>query len=443
MTRNRSTIPGLLAGAAFSILGVTAGAAHAQSAPENNVVEGAGYPVGEGTVIHPVLGAEVGMINNVFYEESSSNPYTAGILRLIAEASVASKQIEPEPEMDPLLDPNEEAPAAPAAPKLEYRAGGRLEYSEYLAPDSYVRAQRTLGANLNGHLVVSPQGRFKFNADEHFVRDTRPTNYEGVDGNNRIANNLGLAVTYQPGGRQIGVSLGWDNQIDYFEDPDSQFANRMINSLRARGDWQWAPFTKFYADFNLGFIGGFASDSLNGTEYKRSAMPIRGGVGLATAITEMFTVKAHVGWGYASYSGGDGYNRPVLGVELGYRYMPTGRFTVGYDWDHHDSVNADYFTDHAITARVDHQFGARIIGNVTGDVRFRAYRGISTQIGASSRNDLLFSIGAGGTYVLKDWVGVVVNYRTEVDQTDYMSISFGDDPSYTRHEVTAGVRAAL
>lgn len=441
-SRTRGLAPALLAGAASLGLLATGGAAHAQST-DPSVVEGAGYPVSEGAVIHPVLGAEVGMISNVFYEESDSKPYTTGIFRLVAEASLASKDPEPAPELDPLLDPTEEAAAEPAAQKIQFRAGGRIDYTEYLAPAAYVRAQRTLGANLKGRLVVAPEGKFKFTADEHFRRDTRPTNFESVDSNNRIANNLGLAVTYQPGGRQIGVSLGWDNQIDYFEDSDSRFANRMINSLRARADWQWLPYTRFYADFNWGFIGGFASDTLNGMQYKRSAMPIRGGVGVATSITELITVKAHAGWGYASYSGGTGYNLPVLGVEAGYRYMPTGRFTVGYDWDHRDSINADYYTDHAIVGRVDHQFGTRIIGHATGDIRFRSYRGISPQIGAPSRDDVLFAIGAGATYVLKDWMGIVANWRSEVDQTSYMTNVAADDPSYSRHEITVGVRAAL
>lgn len=420
------------------------GPALAQPAPpEAGIVEGTGYPVGEGTVIHPTVGAELGVISNVFYEEASSAPYTCGLFRLVAEAALASKEIQSEPEPDPLLDPTEEAAAEPAAPKLEYRASGQIHYSEYLAPDSYVRAQRNLGANLRGHLVVSPQGRFKFTADDHFVRDTRPTNFESADGNNRISNDLGLSVTYQPGGRQIGVSLGWDNQIDYFEDSESQFANRMINSLRAKGEWHWLPFTEFYADFNLGFTGGFASEQSEVMDYKRSAMPIRGGVGVNTAITELFTVKAHAGWGYASYSGGASYNQPILGVELGYRYMPTGRVTVGYTWDHHDSINADFFTDHALIGRVDHQFGPRIMGHATGDVRWRGYRGISPAIGAPSRDDFLFAIGAGATYVLKDWIGIVANYRTEVDQTSYRSMVLTDDPSYVRHEITAGVRAAL
>lgn len=437
MTRRRSTIPALVAGATAILSGVAA----AQPAPETPVVEGRGYPVGEGTVVHPVLGAELGVINNVFYEESESSPYTSGIFRLVAEAALASKEIEPEPEIDPLLDPEAEPAAEPAAPKMEYRAGGRIDYSEYLAPADYVRAQRTIGANLRGDLVLAPQGTFAFEAHEHFVRDTRPTNFESVGDNNRVANNLSLAVRFQPGGRQIKASLGWDNQIDYFD--STPHAGRMINSLRAHGDWHWLPFTRLYADFNWGFVGGFAAEQLAGMDYKRSAMPIRGGVGIATAITEVFTVKAHLGWAYASYSGGSGYNRPVLGAELGFRYSPLGRVVIAYDWDHRDSINADFYQDHALTARVDHAFGPKIIANATWDLRLRSYSGISPAIGPPTRSDILMTVGAGATYVLKDWLGIVANYRTEVDKTDYMVTSVPDDPSYTRHEITAGVRAAL
>ena len=54
-------------------LGVLApvGIALAQDAA---VVEGKGYPVGEGTVIHPTLGAELGFTDNVFYQNTAELP---------------------------------------------------------------------------------------------------------------------------------------------------------------------------------------------------------------------------------------------------------------------------------------------------------------------------------------------------------------------------------
>ncbi len=422
-------------------------AASSASAQEASVVEGPGYPVGEGSVLHPTLGAEVGFTSNVFYAQRAPN--SSGLLRLIASAAIAAKEIEEAP-IDPLLDDTGEGDLEPstAKRKLDYRLGGVVRYDEYLTPQEHVREQRTLGMDLKGHVTANPEGEVAFTAEEHFVRDTRPTNFEAGLGeqNNRIVNNLGLTLRYQPGGRQIGGELRWQNQLDIFEAGDSQFANRMINSFGVRGDWKMFPFTRFLAEFNYSFIGGLGSNELNGMTFKSSSQPMRGGIGLQTVLTEVITVKAHLGWAYAGYSVGEGYNAPEVGAELGYRYAPNGRIVASYTWEHRDSVNSNYYRDHRLAGQLDQQFGARLLATGFADVRFRGYRGVPAVLGGGpSRDDLIFSIGARGSFVLRDTFAFVAQYRTDVDQTDYVSMFDGmaDDPSYVRHEVTAGVRAAF
>src|SRR5664279_3297955 len=51
-------------------------------------VEGPGVKIGEGTVLHPVFGAETGVISNVFYDATS--PQAAGVLRLLAQVGTSS-----------------------------------------------------------------------------------------------------------------------------------------------------------------------------------------------------------------------------------------------------------------------------------------------------------------------------------------------------------------
>lgn len=404
----------------------SAGTALAQEA---SVVEGTGYPLGEGSVLHPTLGAELGFTDNVFYEERNSN--VSGILRLIVAGAIASKDVSEEAP-DPLVEAGESA--EPAKQEMQFRAGGQLGYHEYLSSNPTTREQRTLSADLNGHLIIAPEGTFSLLADERFLRDTRPTNFESTEDTNRIANSLALGLRYQPGGRTINGTLRWENQVDVFEDGDQDFANRMINTFHARGEWMFFPFTKAFADLSYGFVNGLGSSTKN-------ANPIRGGVGIATALTEMLTVKLHAGWAHATYDSGVGYNQPLFGAEIGYRYSPLGRVVGEYQYDARDSINASFYRDHALTARIDHQFG-RILGSVRGDVRLRGYRGIPMNVGNATRDDVIFAVGAGAQYVLKDWMAIVANYKTEIDQTEYVSAE-PNDPSYTRTEVTVGVRAAL
>ncbi len=412
-----------------------AGSASGEEA--GRIVEGAGYPLGEGTVFHPTVGVEAGFTSNVFAEDTSAS--AAGLLRLVGEFAIASKDIEKE-SAEPLLE-GDESSAEPAAQAIQFRAGGKLAYTEYLSGDSYVRSQRDLGADLGANLVVAPVGTVSFSADEHFLRDTRPVNFYSSDGTDRIANSLALALNYQPGGRTMKGGLRWENHLDYFEDEDQRFANRMINALHGRYEWALFPYTKLFADASYSFIGSFASDGGAIPAAKRSASPIRGGAGIATAITEMFTVKAHVGWAYAGYAGGSAYNTPVLGAEIGYRYSPVGRVVFAYDWDHRDSVNGDYYRDHALTAHVDQQVG-RVVGSAGAELRLRAYHGIAMGIGGADRSDVIAAATAKANYVFRDWLAAVAEFRAESDQTSYRSVG-NDNPSYSRLEITAGVRAAF
>ena len=79
---------------------VSSGIAYAQApdAPINitpdgtvsptSLVEGSGVKVGEGTVLHPIVGVETGVVSNVFYEDVNSN--TNALLRLLVEVQSGS-----------------------------------------------------------------------------------------------------------------------------------------------------------------------------------------------------------------------------------------------------------------------------------------------------------------------------------------------------------------
>lgn len=434
MTR---TLLSLVVGGSLLAVAATASAQEAVS----TVVEGPGYPIGEGTVLHPTLGAEAGFTDNVFHEADGLN--AAGIIRLIVEGAIASKKIDGASADDAVLD-GEDAGAEPAAQNIQFRAGGRLAYTEFLSGEGGVRAQRDLSADLGANLVVAPEGALSFDAGERFVRDTRPTNFYSYDSTNRIANSLALGLTYQPGGRTMKGSLHWENQLDFFEDGDQRFANRMSNAIRARYEWKFFPYSKLFADASYGFLGGFGSDGGALDAIKRSAQPIRGGAGIATSLSEQLTLKAHVGWAYASYSGGTGYNTPVLGAEVGYRYSPLGRVVAEYNWDHRDSINGDYYRDHHLGGRVDQQFG-RIVGTAAGELRLRTYHGIPMALGVADRDDVILAASLRASYVYRDWLAFVGEFRTESVVTDYRQIAGGfiDNPGYTSNELTAGVRAAF
>ena len=61
------------------------------------------------------------------------------------------------------------------------------------------------------------------------------------------------------------------------------------------------------------------------------------------------------------------------------------------------------------------------------------------------RNDVIFAVPISASYNFRDWLAGSLSYRFVTDQTSFRYDTGDglDDPSYTRHELLAGVRAAL
>lgn len=425
----RSFSTWLLAGLIPALL---AGVAHAQEA-----VEGHGIELSRGTVFHPTVGLDLGVINNVFYEQDT--PVTSGLARLLLNFSIASEKITAD---EPI--PGEEPANEPAPQTFLFRAGGGLRYEEYLYYGNVsTEEQRNLSFDTQAHLQVYPQGNLSFLADDRLQRDTRPRNFEDPSSTNRIDNHLQLGLRYQPQGRSITGGVRYENSMTLVEG-NTGVADRMNHTLGVRSDWQWLPYTRFFGDVSLGFFGSLgAAQPVAGSLTKNSSMPIRGLVGVATTLTEPMTLKLHFGWGYSGYSAGEGYNGPLFDVEFGYAYAPTGRIVLEYNHDYEDSFNANYYKDHKVLAKLDQQFMDRLLLTGGLDVRLRSYRGIDN-IGMASRDDLLLGVTARAQYVLNERYYLSANYLGQVDSTEYRtSFQGSDDPSYTRHELMFGGRAAF
>lgn len=408
------------------------GHAHAQEA-----LEGKGMEVSPGTVIHPNVGAEFGVIDNVFYEQDSV--VTSALMRLTANFALASEKITPD---EPV--PGEEPGNEPAPQTFQFRASGGLRYEEFFYyGNPSTAAQRNLAFDTQAHLQVYPAGTWSFIGDDRLRRDVRPRNFEDATSTSRIDNLLDLGLRYQPGGHTISGTLRYQNALDVYE--DTAVANRMNHTLGLRGDWQWLPYTRFFGDLSLGFFGPIGSAGMDLT--KNGSMPIRGLVGIATTLTEPMTLKAHAGWGYAPYDAGEGYNGPLFDLEFGYQYAPAGRVVLEYNYDYEDSINANYFRDHKFQARIDQQLIDKLLLSGSVDLRLRGYRGITGIVGSMSpsRDDVVFAATARAQYVLTERYYLTGTYIGSIDQTDftYPTVIGPDDPSYTRHELMFGARAAF
>jgi hypothetical protein len=393
-----------------------------------SIVEGPGVKVGEGTVLHPIVGAETGFVSNAFFEEA--NPVAAGILRLVAQIHTASLSKQ-------RLAVPEGAEIEENHGSHEYRAGLRLSYDFYLSGNDYLQAQGGLGvgALLRGH--VRPQATWSFLYLDNFERVIRAANFESEVRTNRDINRLQLGVQYAPRGRSISGLLRFENVVDFFEDETQRFANRMQNSAGLTISWRFRPVTVFFGDVTQGYFSGLGDEST-----KVSSYPLTATVGVQTLFTLKTTLVARIGYTNGFYSAGPNYSAVVGGLQFGYRYAPHGRITGLYEYLHQDSINANYFRDHAVRLDLEQGF-APVLLTVAPELRIRHYEGVMQVLpgSADTRDDLILALTAGVRYHFRASVAALVEYRLTSVQTDFSIM--GDDPSYVRHEIVVGVRAAL
>ena len=328
------------------VLCATGGVALAQQAtnrlsagidPEDAVsatqdVEGHGVKVGEGTVLHPVLGIETGYISNVFYE--NQNPVGAGLIRVLAEVDTSS--------LPPArLSDNDANATTPDVHELanlgvfEYDASVHASYDQYLSNNGDVTSQGGLGLGVLADAVVNPNKPVVFDGWESFNRLIRATNFESAANTNRDINLLKLHLAYRPFGRNLAGLIHYTSLIDVFEANSQHFADRFQNSIGARVYWQVLPQTRLTADVSEGIYTGIGDSSTKVTSYPLTAIGM-----IQTALTVNSTLIGRVGYTNGFYASGPSYSSVVGGLQLGYRFNDFSRVVALYSYDHEDSINA-------------------------------------------------------------------------------------------------------
>lgn len=406
-----------------------------------SVVSGPGVKIGEGTVFHPQLGVETGVVSNVFYQDAK--PVTAGLLRILAEVgtgSLPTQRLSIRSAANPdNTEGDDTTYTSNDTGSFQYSANLYAAYDQYLSTNDSVTRQGGLSGGVLLRGIVNPQHPLQFAFQEHFERLIRATNFESRDDTDRDVNVLSLRLNYFPTGRSLGGYLYYQNVIDVFESQNQQFANRLQNQAGLRINWQWLPMTRIFADVSAGYNTGI------GDSEKVDSYPLVAITGIQTALTVNTTVNAHVGYANGFYASGPSYASIDAGVLFGYRYSPLGRVTALYSYTHQDSINANFYRDHLIQASIE-QYLVPFVVFARPELRLRQYDGtIVMGTNGNTRNDLIVGATVGMRYSFRDWIAATLDYQLSVVQTDFLYNAGGgmvDDPSYVRHELLLGVRAA-
>jgi hypothetical protein len=402
-----------------------------------SIVTGAGIKVGEGTVFHPQIGIETGVVSNVFY--TSTAPVAAGLVRIIAEVgtgSLPTQRLGRGPGAETPVLPTEAATTATSG-DFQYSADLYASWDQYLSGNSAVSAQGGLGGGLLLRGLVNPDHALQFAFQEYFSRVIRAANFESNNDTNRDLNKLDIRLNYLPPGRALGGYLYYTNLIDVFE--ASSVANRMQNVFGVHAAWQWLPLTWIQADVSQGVFTGI------GASNKVSSLPLTATLGLQTALTLNTTLSAIAGYTNGFYASGPSYSSVLGQVQLGYRYSPLGRVVALYSYSHQDSINANFFRDHLLQATIE-QYVAPFVVFARPELRLREYTGtiVMSTTGSRVRDDTIFGATVGMRYSFRDWIAATLDYQLQLVTTDfrYQNGAAVTDPSYTRHELMLGVRAA-
>jgi opacity protein-like surface antigen len=399
------------------------------------IVQGTGLKVGESSTIYPVVGIETGFVSNVFYQDS--DPTAAGLLRVLGEAGFGS--LSPARLNINALDPVTTEAATP--PTFQGRADAYASWDQYLSGNDKVTAQGGFAGGLVMRGIVNGGHPVTLDVFDQFQRVIRPTNFETSDNTNRDINSLLVRLQYAPTGRRLSGYLYYAHHLELFEEDQQQFADRLDHTFGVRLQYQVFPLTRVYADLSEGVFGGIGSSSTKVSSYPFTAL-----AGVETDLSLNVTLNARIGYTQGFYSSGPDYATVIGGVQLGYRYSPLGRLLLMYSYDHQDSINANFYRDHVIQGILEQQVEPFSVF-IRPEVHFRQYEGLLPQIMPSSpvRDDTIFDLWAGARYNFRSWIAATLEYHITSDQTDFRYSFNGlmDDPSYLRHEVMLGLRAAL
>ena len=391
-----------------------------------SMVEGPGWKVGEGTTIHPVIGIESGVVSNVFYDPTQK---AAGILRILAQVGAGSLS-------GVRMNPATPSDSGITQGDFEYRLSARFAYDQILSGDPVVRSTGGLGIGLLARGLFNPLGKLTFGADESYERLIRAANFETDANTNRDINTLGLTLLYHPPGASLSGALYYNNTLDIFEKSTQSFADRMDNRIGLRGIWRWLPQTVVSADVSEGVTTGIGLMTTKVTSF-----PLVAKAGIATLLNVNTTVNLSVGYTNGFYARGPSYSGVMAGAAIGYRYSPLGRAGLTYDLMYADSINANFYRDHILRVYAQQAFLPFVV-LVQPELHFRQYNGLIIPGGALTRDDVIFAVVGGIHYNLRDSFAATLDYRFSTVNTSFR-YNGGTDPSFTRHELLAGVRWAM
>jgi hypothetical protein len=374
--------------------------------PRNGPV---GAKLGESTLLHAALGADIGYDSNVFYEHYS--PHAAAVAHVT-----------------PALDISNGERDGTAPDGVFYDLGASLTYREYLSGGDEVRKMRAFNPALGGLLRLSSRQTLSLSLSDNFNRSQDPPYSPTAEIITHDRNIASLELKVAPGGGRIQVLLRANNVLDLYETTGYEQGNNMGNEGVLDLSWRWLPRTALFVQVAQGAVTYLKSGSTGVASY-----PLRVTAGLRGLLTEKLGLNLAAGYANGFYASGvntSGFGSVVLVGELLYNMSLTSKAGLGY---RHDFVNSpfvgQFYNMDAVYAALREYIGGRVATAAYARFENRAYQG------AGGRTDQVVIGGLTADYVIQRFFYIGVGYTLTLAHTNDTDLvansSAGVD--YTKH----------
>ena len=375
--------------------------------PRNGPV---GAKLGESTLLHAALGADIGYDSNVFYEHYS--PHGAAVAHVT-----------------PALDISNGERDGTAPDGVFYDLGASLTYREYLSGSDEVRKMRAFNPGLGGLLRLSSKQTLSLSLSDNFNRSQDPPYSPTAAIITHDRNIASLELKVAPGGGRIQVLLRFNNVLDLYETTGYEQADNMGNEGVLDLSWRWLPRTALFVQVAQGAVTYLKSDSTGVASY-----PLRATAGLRGLLTEKLGLNLAAGYAngfYASGANTSDFGNVVLVGELLYNMSLTSKVGLGY---HHDFVNSpfvgQFYNMDAVYAALHEYIGGRVATAAYARFENRAYQG------AGGRTDQVVIGGLTADYVIQRFFYIGLGYTLTLARTNNTATPTpGVD--YTKHLIVA------
>jgi hypothetical protein len=366
-----------------------------------------GLKVGDGSILHAGLFADLGYDSNVFYTTSGSDT-TSPVLHITPRLELTNA---------------ERDGSVPGG--TYYDLGASIDFRKYLSSNRAVTDQDAINPTIGGTAEFSSGQALSFSLAEAFSRNQQAPYAEGAKPITRDDNMASANLAFAPGGGRLRVTLRYSNLIDKYEgyyDTGSNMGNEGVLDI----GWRWLPKTSLYLKVAQGAIFYF-----NSAATYRSSYPLRTLLGIRGLLTDKLSVNIAGGYSNAFYSGGDspsGFGNVGIVTEVNYLMSLLSRAGVGY---HHDFVNSPflggYYNMDAVYGTYQQMVASRLMTYLYGRFENRRFGG-----DAAGRADNFAMGGVAVDYVIAKIVMLGASYSINLNRTITTGVD-GRELNYTKH----------